>query len=294
MIGVLGATGRVGALICDGLAEQGDAACAIVRRPSPGVPLPRRTADLHDGDALRTALHGVDRLLLLTPNSEEQAQLEANALAAAKHAGVGHIVKISGGAATLGPNGVTATAAAHWRSEQAIEASGLGYTFLRPSIYAQGMLETLAPLAAKLGFIPSPFGRAAVALLDVRDLAECAISALLEPPAEHSAWSVTGARALPVNVIAEQLGLRAVPVPPSATARALRRDGRSAHEVDHAVRMATYIAAGGASSVTDTVPRLTGHAARPLEQLIEETRGQFAPATALARTIARLTNKERT
>ena len=64
---------------------------------------------------------------------------------AAVAAGVQRIVKISGGAPTLGPNGTTPTAVAHWRSEQRIERSGLDFAFLRPSFYMQNLLDTVAP-----------------------------------------------------------------------------------------------------------------------------------------------------
>lgn len=291
MIGVLGATGRVGSLVAADLAARGAEACAIVRSASPAAALPQRVADLRDEDGVTAALRGVDRLLLLTPNSAEQPLLEATALQAALRARVTHIVKISGGAATLGPNGISATGQAHWRSEQAIEASGIGYTFLRPSVYAQGLLETLAPLAAKFGVLPSPFGRAPIALLDVRDLAACAVAALLDPPSEQVAWNVTGPRAITIREVGAALGLRTLPVPPAAAGRALRRQGQGPHEVDHAVRMARYLAAGGAAAVSDAVPRLTGQPARPIEPLLDALRPHFAPAQPAARTVSVLLRK---
>ena len=83
---------------------------------------------------------------------------------------------------------------AHWRSEQAIEASGLGFTFLRPSFFTQNLLDTVAPVAAKLGLIPAPFGPAAIAMVDVRDIAACAVAALVDPDPVDAAWSITGPR----------------------------------------------------------------------------------------------------
>lgn len=292
MIGVLGATGRVGSLVVRGLADEGVDACAIVRSTGNPGPLRTRRGDLTNLPSMRRALRGVTRLFLLTPNSAEQLQLEATALQAARDTGVEHIVKISGGASTLGPNGTTATSVAHWRSEQAIEQSGIGFTFLRPSFYAQNLLETVAPRAAQLGVLPAPFGRAAIAMLDVRDLAACAVAALIEPTPADRAWTVTGPRSVTFEAIGEQLGLRVVRTAPQLNTRALRRSGASAKDLDHALRMSAYLAAGSDAVVTDHVPRLIGRPARPIEAFLDEHADAFAPATTLARTLTRLTTKE--
>jgi uncharacterized protein YbjT (DUF2867 family) len=99
-------------------------------------------ADLSAPATLAAAFDGVERLLLLTAHGPDQELHEAAALDAAVAAGVQRIVKISGGAPTLGPNGTTPTAVAHWRSEQRIERSGLDFTFLRPSFFMQNLLDT--------------------------------------------------------------------------------------------------------------------------------------------------------
>ncbi|MDO9356303.1 MAG: NAD(P)H-binding protein, partial [Solirubrobacteraceae bacterium] len=134
MIAVLGATGQIGSLVAEELARRGVDARALVRRPSnTAVPLDAVRADLTDPSSLGPALRGATRLLLVTPHHADQDLLEATAIEAAAAAGVERIVKISGGSASLGPNGTTRTSVAHWRSEQRIERSGMGFTFLRPS-----------------------------------------------------------------------------------------------------------------------------------------------------------------
>jgi NAD(P)H dehydrogenase (quinone) len=292
MIAVLGATGRVGSLIAAELAEQGADARAIVREPRQPCPLKVRQGDLTDPPSVRRALRGATRLLLLTPNTPDQPLLEANALDAAVAAGVQHIVKISGGPGTLGPNGTTSTAVAHWRSEQAIERSGLGFTLLRPSFYAQNLLDTVAPAARALGVLPAPFGHAAIAMVDVRDVAACAVAALVDPEPTDRAWHLTGQRPVTLDAIAGHLGMRPLRITPQIAAKALRRRGADASEIDHAVRMATYLAAGGDAVATDHVTQLTGRPARPIEAYLDEHAAAFAPSSAIARTLTRLTTKE--
>ena len=72
MIGVLGATGRIGRHVAAGLAERGVEARALVRRPDPGLSLPAVHADLREPTTLRHALEGVERLLLLTAHGPDQ------------------------------------------------------------------------------------------------------------------------------------------------------------------------------------------------------------------------------
>lgn len=286
MIAVLGATGRVGREVLAQLAASGADAVGIARRPA-ATPLPLRTADVLAPSELRRALQGATRLMLLAPSGPQQAAYEAAALDAALHAGVQHIVKISGGAASLGPNGTTPTAVAHWRSEQAIEHSGLGFTFLRPSFYAQNLLEAPAALSRRTGLLPDPFAGAAIAAVDVRDLAACAVASLLDPEPVSQAWRITGPRPVTMPALAAHLGLRSLRVSPALTARSLRRQGVDAFEIDHATRMAAYFAAGSDATATDHVQRLTGHAPRTAEAFLDEHRDAFLPPNALVRLVAR-------
>ena len=51
-------------------------------------------------------------------------------------------------------------------------------------------------------------------------------------------------------------------IPLRVAERAMRRQGADAWEIDHALRMASYFAAGSDGATTDAVERLTGHAPR--------------------------------
>jgi NAD(P)H dehydrogenase (quinone) len=268
MIAVLGATGTVGRHVCALLADRPVEARALARRPQDAdVPLPAVRADLTDPGSVRAALDGVTRLFLLTPHGPDQDLMEAVAIDAAARAGVQHVVKISGGAASLGPNGVTATATAHWRSERCIENAGLGFTFLRPSMYQQGVLALPRP-AGRL--LVAPLGHAPIAMVDARDVAACAVAVLTDPDCVDGAWQLTGPRGVTCDDIARHLGLRYVPVPPKVAARALARRGAAPWEVEHAMRMAAYFATGSDGIPTDHVLRLTGRAPRPVEALLDE------------------------
>lgn len=292
MIAVLGATGRVGGRVAAELADRRVQARALVRRPDASVPLPTVAADLAHPATLRGALDGVEALLLITPHGPEQERHEATALDVAVAAGVRRIVKVSGTAPSLGPNGPAATAVAHWRSERRIERSGLQFTFLRPSFYMQNLLETIAPSVAATGILASPFGNAPIAMVDVGDVAACATAALLDARGPNRAWQLTGPRAVTFAGIAAHLGARSVSVPVKLAVRAMRHRGLPPFEVAHAARMASYFAAGSDVAATDHVERLTGRPPRSVEAFLEEYHEYFRPAGPLARVLSHTTTKE--
>lgn len=275
MIAVLGATGRVGRHVVAGLRAAGAAARAV---------------DLRRPEEFPAAFAGAERLLLLTPHVPHQEQLEATAVDAAMQAGVKRIVKISGGAATLGPNGTTPTAVAHWRSEQRIERAGPEFSFLRPSFFMQNLSETMGPTAARTGLLVAPFGAAPIAMVDAADVAACAVAELLADGPVHRAWQLTGPRGVTLDAVAAQLGARFVRVAPRVAAKALARRGASSTEIEHALRMAAYLATGADGAVTDHVLRLTGRPPRGVESFLAEHCCAFAPATGLARILHRTPN----
>ena len=256
MIAVLGATGTIGRHLTAALSERG----------VPMRALGRPAVDLREPRSLRAAFDGCEQLFLLTPHGRDQDLLEANAVDAAVAAGVGRIVKVSGGAPSLGPNGPSSTAVAHWRSERRVEDSGLRFCFLRPSFLMQN-LESMTPTA---GLLLAPMGRAPIAMIDARDVAACAVASLLDETAVDQAWHLTGPAGVTFKDVARAIGTRYVDVPLRLAAAALRRRGASAFEIDHALRMASYFASGADGAPTDAVRRLTGRPARTLQQFLTE------------------------
>jgi uncharacterized protein YbjT (DUF2867 family) len=293
MIALLGVTGTIGTHVARGAAEMGLPARAVVRDPTRlPVDIPAAKGDLREPASLRAAFQDASRLLLLTPHGPDQDLLEAAAIDAAVAAGVERIVKISGSAPSLGPNGPTPTAVAHWRSEQRIEDSGIGFRFLRPSFLLQNLLRSAAPLVSRIGVLAAPMGRAPIAMVDARDVAECAIAALVRDDLADGAWDLTGPRPVSYPGLAAALGVPYVDVPRRVAARALRRQGASAWEAEHALLMAGFYATGAAAATTPAVEELTGKPPRSPHDFIAEHAAAFGGsaadrrATPLARMLA--------
>src|SRR3954465_14726028 len=96
MILVTGSTGTVGSHVVSELRPPPVPARALVRPPDRGAQLPDGIEPVvGDLEALDGALDGVESMFLLSPPSPETPPLEAAAIAAARRAGVEHVVKLA-------------------------------------------------------------------------------------------------------------------------------------------------------------------------------------------------------
>ena len=100
MILITGATGKTGYEVAKSLAELSIPFKALIRNSTKasqmtelgGQPI---IGSIEDDELLNQALEGVDKTLLLLPNSEHQLSLEKQFVDAAVKAGVKHVVKMS-------------------------------------------------------------------------------------------------------------------------------------------------------------------------------------------------------
>ena len=155
MIGVLGGTGNTGGQVVNALKAKGAEFKCIVRNPAAardklGADVALVQADLSDPSSLDTAFQGLDTLYLLCGHSPKLAEMELNALEAAKNAGVSFIVESSGS-----EKGITADAPSeilkmHHRVEEAVKQSGINWTISRPNFFMSNFLNMAEPVA-KMG-----------------------------------------------------------------------------------------------------------------------------------------------
>ena len=274
MIGVAGATGGLGGRIARALAERGVEQRLIVRDPARAPELPGaevvRGGDYGDGEAMRRAMDGLEALFL--PSAAEhpdRVSLHRSAVDAAAAAGVGRLVYTSFlGAA---PDCVFTFGRDHFHTEELIRASGIGFTFLRDSIY----LDYLPFFAGADGVIRGPAGDGRVAAVARDDVAACAVAALLDPQHEGSAYELTGPVALSMDeaaaIIARHAGRDVVFVNETLEeARESRRpSGAPDWEIEGWVTTYAAIAAGELDVVTEDVARLSGREPMTLEGMLD-------------------------
>ena len=273
IVGVTGATGRLGGRVARRLAAAGAAQRLVVRDPSrapvvAGASVAR--AEFGDVAAVRAALDGVPTVLMVSASeSPDRPARHAAFVDAAVAAGVGHLVYVSFAAAA--PDCTFTLGRDHYATEQHIRGSGLGFTFLRDNLYS----DFMPALAGEDGVIRGPAGDGRVAVVAQDDIADAAAAVLLDP-AGHAgrAYTLTGPAALSLHEVAAVLTAefgRPVVYRPETVEQAYAsraRFGAPRWQVDAWVSTYTAIAAGELAEVTGDVRRLTGRDAITLAELL--------------------------
>jgi NAD(P)H dehydrogenase (quinone) len=151
-----------------------------------------RQADFGDPSTLAKAMQGGDVLLLISTLSiGKRAQQHANAINAAKAAGVKHVIYTS--SCGIQPQTPSISGQEHYATEQVLQKSGLTYTILRNSWYADVTPMFLLPAGLATGSLVASTGEGKVAPVAKADCARVAASVLLAPKKhENAIYEVTG------------------------------------------------------------------------------------------------------
>ncbi|MDB5540155.1 MAG: hypothetical protein JWQ89_1882 [Devosia sp.] len=202
---VSGAGGKLGRKVVELLLERGYEGRIIAGSRQPEAlgfaGVESRKADFADPAGLTAALEGVDRFLLISTDTlgEVRQKLHANAVAAAQAAGVKHIAYTS--MPYPEPGIIVPMAPDHYATEQAIKASGLEYTILRMSWYAENLLQALPPVLGSGKWFTSA-GEGRLSHVPRADTARAAAGALLSDHVGSRVLTVTGTAALTQREIA--------------------------------------------------------------------------------------------
>ena len=267
MILVTGATGNNGAEVIKQLTGSGAAIRAMSRRPherigqgSPGVEFV--TADFDDPASLRRALDGAESAFLVTNSSERVQAQQLSFVEAARTAGVRRIVYVSQLHATR--DSPVRFLRYHAVVEDAIAASGMAFTNLRPNLYMQGLLGFRSSIASEGRFF-APAGDARISIVDVRDIAAVAVAALTEAGHEGKIYNITGPESLSHSEMALQLSkalerpVTFVDIPETAMREALLGFGIPEWQADGLIEDYAHYRRGEASTISTSVRDVTGH-----------------------------------
>lgn len=282
MILVTGGTGGIGSELLRLLSQAGVPARALTRNPQKAHALPGITwvvGDLARPETLRTAFEGAKTVFLLTHYLEDMVELQHNAIAAAREAGVTHVVKVSAFAASDHSNAPIGRW--HYQVEKELQASGLGWTMLRPHHFMQNLLAQ-AEYVIKDGAIYSPSGDGKIPYIDARDVAAVACVTLTQPGHLGKKYALTGREAISYRQAAEIIGsvigknVRFVDESPE-NARARRvREGVPPAVIESVLAIGAYQRAGGKTvTITNTVADLTGRPPRTVAEFVQEHAAVF-------------------
>lgn len=141
MILVTGATGVVGGELVKQLLEGKEEFRVLARDTAKVGHLQGKAeiaqGDLEKADTLKAAMKGIDHVFLLTV--DQATATDSNVIAAAKAAGVSHVVKLSTSFVSNDPQ--TAIGRWHAEKEKMLMDSGLGWTILRPGGFMSNSLQ---------------------------------------------------------------------------------------------------------------------------------------------------------
>lgn len=86
----------------------------------------------------------------------------------------------------------------HRDTEIALEQSGLAYTFLRDSHYAEAVAQIIAPIAIAAGRVPTSAHDGGEAFVSREDCVDSAVAVLTTPGHESRAYDLTGPEMLSI------------------------------------------------------------------------------------------------
>ncbi|WP_327352079.1 NAD(P)H-binding protein [Streptomyces sp. NBC_01304] len=206
MILVTGATGNVGSEVVRHLVQQGERVRAFSRSgrvPEGAEGAEGFAGDLNSADSVTAALDGMSAVFLL-PGYQEMPE----SLAAMRRSGVERVVLLSSSSIPVPGDRSNAVTRYMLESEDAVRASGLPWTFLRPVGFASNALQWKDQLAAG-DVVRAPFAGVRTATIDPYDIGAVAALALRSAQHEGQAYALTGPEALlpadRVRILAEVL-----------------------------------------------------------------------------------------
>lgn len=282
-ITVTGATGQFGNLVIENLLKRGvlpqdirasvrDVAKAA-HHQAKGIEV--RRGDFDDPGALNHAFTGTDRLLIIsTDKVGSRVEQHRRAIQAAKEAGVKHILYTS---VVNMQNGDSTNPIAidHRATEHLIRETGIPYTFLRNSFYAEYMIAPVVQ-ALKDKVYVSSVGDGKLGAVARKDLAEAAAVTLSEPGHENKIYELTyphtwDYREL-VDIVSKVSGrpLEYRPVSDEALAQMMRQAAIPEQGIQMALGMNRSLREGDLSKVTHDLQQVLGHPATSLEDVVRK------------------------
>lgn len=213
MILITGATGNLGISVIDQLLKITDTNrfVALARNEEKASLLKERgvlvrIADFNNASTLEAALEGVTKLLLISTMDMNRLDQHKNVVDAAIKSGVEHIVYTGLAIKDINTSGVKDLMISHFQTEDYIKKSGLTYTFLRNTMYADAIPQIVGHDVVEGGiFLPGGDGKVPYALR--REMGEAAANLLLQEGHENKIYNITGSKAYSYEDIAKELSL---------------------------------------------------------------------------------------
>ena len=239
--------------------------------------------DFADPSSVRSALEGVEAMLLSCADDPRRVEWEMSAIDAAAATGVRRIVKLS----TIGaqPGAQVAFWDWHGRVEEHLRSSGVPVLILQSSFYMSNLLAA-AEQVANEGRLYAPAREARVAMIAPSDVGAAAAAALAGAGEDGQTHVITGPEAITWDQIAAELSaatgraVEFVDVPDEGARQALLAAGLPEFVAEQLIKIFGLLRRGVAEQVTDGVHALTGTRPRSFAQFVREHVHLFEPVVA--------------
>jgi NAD(P)H dehydrogenase (quinone) len=194
---VTGATGQLGSKVVEALLKSVPASqlAVSVRNPEKAEALRAQGVDVRHGDfdrpeTLDAAFAGIDRLLIISADGDNETRIRqhTNAVAAAERAKVGFIAYTSIGNASESP---LFLAPVHRATEEAILKTGIPYSFLRNNWYLENEIGSIQGVLAGAPWVTSA-GAGKSGWAPRQDYAEAAAAVLAGKGHENTIYELSG------------------------------------------------------------------------------------------------------
>jgi NAD(P)H dehydrogenase (quinone) len=194
---VTGATGKLGSKVVESLLKSVPASNLVVsvRNPEKAQGLRKRGVEVRQGDfdrpvTLDNAFKGIDRLLIISADGDNETRIQqhANAVQAAERAGVKFIAYTSLANATESKN---LMAPPHIATETAIIKTGIPYSFLRNNWYLENEIGSIQGALAGSPWVTSA-GEGKVGWALQQDYADAAATVLVGNGHENTVYELSG------------------------------------------------------------------------------------------------------
>ncbi|WP_026695447.1 SDR family oxidoreductase [Peribacillus kribbensis] len=194
---VTGATGKLGSKVVESLLNSIPASdlAVSVRNPEKAQGLRDRGVEIRQGDfdspeSLDHAFSGIDRLLIISADGDNETRIQqhTNAVQAAERAGVKFIAYTS---IANAPESKNLMAPPHVATEAAIIKTGIPYSFLRNNWYLENETGSIQGAMAGAPWVTSA-GEGKVGWALQQDYADAAAAVLLGSGHENTVYELSG------------------------------------------------------------------------------------------------------
>lgn len=283
---VTGATGNIGSVVVQLLADSDVSVRAMTRSPesvdwSTNLDVEVVKGDFMAPPTLDDALTGIDKAFLLSPNVESMAEMQSNFVAAAERADIRHLVKLS--AAGADPDTSWDIARWHGRVEQEIEASTIDHTFVRPVSYMQNLRADAETIRSKGEFTRATPADARINVVDTRDVGRLVATVLREDQHRGAVYKPTGPEPITFEAMAQALtdatghNVTFRELTPAEAKQSIVDDGSPEWLADAMVGLQVAFGDGIADLNTDDVQQVTGEPSRSFTTFAQDHAEIFTP-----------------